>query len=314
MRIHELVASIAWLALAGHSVAFCARTETVETKVISTDVCTVLRNPESFVNQVIRLRGFVYFGEDQMNISDSACPGRGIELAITSDRVLKQRDVHRFYVQMNRQERKGIATITGLLRPDPSPLAPYVLKIQHVTDVVQRVTLSIPGPKRTEVLSRGGTMHLQVRNGGGIPSGFCGGATFVSLDKMLSTPSDYFDKRVQTHAVLTTNVKEYTRIWLDEKSDFSVLTTVDDESSVYAQGQHSPGPPFPAVVVDLFDKLRAVQGAKFKRDMSKIEYYRRDVMVCGRLTGSGRDLRFAVDDMHTEDSYLLPWSEGQAEK
>jgi hypothetical protein len=314
MKIHKLTASLAWLALADVSPMVSARAPTVETMVVTTNVCSVLKAPETFVNQVIRLRGFVYLGEDHMNISDSACPGRGIELAITSDRVLKQRDVHRFHTQMSHQERKGIATITGLLRSNPSPRAPYVLNIQHVTDVAQREAVSTPGPKRTDALSRGGTMHLQVRTGGAIPSGFCGGATFVSLDKMLSTPSDYFDKRVQTHAVLTTNVKEYTRIWLDEKSDFSVLTTLDDESSVYAQAQHSSGPPFPAVVVDLFDKLSAVQGPKFKRDMSKLEYYRRDVMVCGRLIGSGRDLRFAVDDMHAEDSYLLPWSEEQAEK
>lgn len=155
--------------------------------------------------------------------------------------------------------------------------------------------------------SEGGATRLEVRTGGTIPADFCDGAKFVSLDTILSNPNSYLNRRVQTHAVLMTTIKEYTRISLDEHSDFSVLTTLDDQSGVYAQGKHSPGPPFPSVVNDLFDKLRAIEGSKFKKDMLKGEYYRRDVMVCGRLTGSGSERRFAVDDMHTEDSYLLPW-------
>jgi hypothetical protein len=86
-----------------------------------------------------------------------------------------------------------------------------------------------------------------------------------------------------------------------------VLTTLDDQSGAYTQSSRSSGPSFPTVVDDLFDKLRSLQGPKFQKDMTKVEYYRRDVMVCGRLTGSGSERRFAVDDMHTEDSYLLPW-------
>ena len=107
-------------------------------KVASTDVCSLLKAPQAFVNQVIRLRGLIYLGEDHMNISDRACPGRGIELVIKSDPVFKQKDVHHFYVQMNHQGRKGVATITGLFQLDPSPLTPYVLNIQHVEDVAPR--------------------------------------------------------------------------------------------------------------------------------------------------------------------------------
>lgn len=120
------------------SLATSAETMKSQPKIISTDVCSVLKSPETFVNQVISLRGFVYLGEDHMNISDRACPGRGIELVIKSDPVFNQRDVHHFYVQMNHQGRKGIATITGLFQSDPSPLTPYVLNIQHVTDVAPR--------------------------------------------------------------------------------------------------------------------------------------------------------------------------------
>jgi len=107
-------------------------------KVVATDVCSVLEAPETFVNQVIRLRGFVYLGEDHMNVSSSSCPGQGIELVIKSDSVFNQKDVHNFYVQMNRQGRKGVATITGLFQADKDPLTPYVLKIQHVKNVATR--------------------------------------------------------------------------------------------------------------------------------------------------------------------------------
>jgi hypothetical protein len=156
-------------------------------------------------------------------------------------------------------------------------------------------------------MSSSDNAHLEVRQGGSSAADFCGAAKFVSLDKILATPKDYLDKRVKTHAVLTTNVKEYTRISSAENSDFSVLTTLDDQSVAYTQSSRSSDPSFPTVVDDLFDKLRSLQGPKFPKDMSKVEYYRRDVMVCGRLTGSGSERRFAVDDMHTEDSYLLPW-------
>jgi len=106
--------------------------------VVSTNVCSVLKAPETFGNQVIRLRGLVYLGENHVNVSDKACPGQGIELVIKSESVFKQKDVHHFYVKMNRQGRKGVATITGLFQSDDSPLTPYVLNIQHVKDVAPR--------------------------------------------------------------------------------------------------------------------------------------------------------------------------------
>ncbi len=107
-------------------------------KVVATDVCSVLEAPETFLNQVIRLRGLVYLGQDHMNVSSLACPGQGIELVIKSDPVFKQKDVHDFYVRMNRQGRKGIATITGLFQADKDPLTPYVLNVQHVNNVGPR--------------------------------------------------------------------------------------------------------------------------------------------------------------------------------
>jgi hypothetical protein len=50
-----------------------------------------------------------------------------------------------------------------------------------------------------------------------------------------------------------------------------------------------------------------MEGAKYEKDMSKIRYYRQDVLACGRLIKEQGELRFALDDMHIERSYLLPW-------
>lgn len=136
MKAFVLTASLA--ILMSVSLAASAATMKSKPKVVATDVCSVLKAPETFVNQVIRLRGFIYLGENHMNISSMACPGQGIELVIKSDSVFKQKDVHHFYVQMNHQGRRGIATITGLFQSDKDPLTPYVLNIQHVKDVLPR--------------------------------------------------------------------------------------------------------------------------------------------------------------------------------
>lgn len=185
------------------------------------------------------------------------------------------------------------------------------MKLIAVLSVFPLLLLGFTAAVGSEPLSQAGAVRLEVRKGDAIQPGFCEGAKLVSLDKVLSNPDDYFNKRIQTHAVLTTNVKEYTHISLDENSDFSVLTTVDNESESYTKRQRLPRPSFPSVVTDLFDKLRNLQGAKFTKDMLKLNYYRRDVLACGRLIGSARDFRFAVDDMYTEQSYLLPWQDLQ---
>ena len=135
---------------------------------------------------------------------------------------------------------------------------------------------------------------------------FCDGSKVVSLDQVLTRTDEFIEKRVQARAVLKTDAKEYTRISLAEGSHFSILTTADDESTAYGKTHDLSGGYRLNVVNDLLEKLRAAEGMKYKPDMSKIRYYRQDVVVCGRLVRSAGDLRFAVDDMRVEDSYLLP--------
>ncbi len=135
MKTSVLNALAAWSWLLFFSPVAFAGAGTHGTEINTTEVCSVLKSPQAFVNQVIRIRGFVILGEDHMNISDRACPGRGIELVIKSEATLDHKDIHRFYVQMNHQGRKGFATITGLFQADPDPLTPYVLNIEQVKDV-----------------------------------------------------------------------------------------------------------------------------------------------------------------------------------
>lgn len=61
------------------------------------------------------------------------------------------------------------------------------------------------------------------------------------------------------------------------------------------------------MVDDLLEKLHTAEGAKYKKDLSKIRYYRQEVIVCGRLVKEQNEIRFALDDKHIERTYLLSW-------
>jgi hypothetical protein len=136
---------------------------------------------------------------------------------------------------------------------------------------------------------------------------FCEGAKFVPLNQLLTKQDQFLNRRVQTHAILTTDAKEFVRIWFAEKSRFTILTTADAESTAYNQRMNLSTEPHINVVDDLFEKLHTAEGGKYKNDMSKIRYYRQKVVVCGRLVKEQNEIRFALDDKHIETTYLLPW-------
>lgn len=135
---------------------------------------------------------------------------------------------------------------------------------------------------------------------------FCDGADFVTLDKILSTPGEYIGKRVQTHAVLMTDAKEYTRLSLAEHSGFTILASGDDETTSYFNSHKLPVRKWSDLVDDLFTKVRAAEGPTFKPHLSMIQYYRQNVTACGRLIKDQGELRFALDELRVENSYLLP--------
>lgn len=140
---------------------------------------------------------------------------------------------------------------------------------------------------------------------------FCCGSKITTLDKVLSNPKTFLNKRVQVQATLRTDGKAYTRIASGANPETSILTTADAESTTYSKRHHLSNTPLFDVRKDLFDKLHALEGSKYKRDLSKIRYYRQEVTVCGRLVLSNGTFRFAIDNLRVESSYLLPWKKSQ---
>lgn len=101
---------------------------------IETDVCSVLANPEAFAGHEVILRGFVFLGEDHMNVSDRRCPGKGIELVIEDEHTFNQPDIQTFYKTLNHFGRQGTVTLTGLFTVTTEPLTPNVLHVHHARD------------------------------------------------------------------------------------------------------------------------------------------------------------------------------------
>lgn len=109
---------------------------------IETDVCSVLAQPAAFVDKEITLRGFVFLGEDHMNVSDAKCPGHGIELIVDNEATLDQPDIDAFYRKLNKFGRQGFATLTGQFAIVPNTPMPMVLHLHHAKD-------EAPVPKAT---------------------------------------------------------------------------------------------------------------------------------------------------------------------
>lgn len=101
---------------------------------VATDVCSVLAHPERFNGHEVTLRGFVYLGEDHMNVSDHRCSGKGIELVIEDEHTFNQPDIQTFYKTLNHFGRQGMATLTGLFTITQSPITPNVLHVHHARD------------------------------------------------------------------------------------------------------------------------------------------------------------------------------------
>ncbi|QDE39790.1 hypothetical protein FIV34_11520 [Luteibacter pinisoli] len=139
----------------------------------------------------------------------------------------------------------------------------------------------------------------------GSHAGFCDDSPVVSLETLLSHPDEFLDKRVRLHALMATDGKEYSNLRASEESRVSILTTIDEVSSMYAREHPDTGPSF-NLMDDFKAKLKERQGGAYKFDMSKIVQYRQDVDACGRLVGPANDRFFALDDMVILKSYLLP--------
>ena len=99
-------------------------------------LCKVLDAPQAYTNKKIALRGSVYIGMESTNISDLDCPGRSIALKVGDD-VYEHADIRDFHRKISGWKMQGYATVAGTFTVNNSPLTPYVLDVQKVSDVTK---------------------------------------------------------------------------------------------------------------------------------------------------------------------------------
>jgi hypothetical protein len=76
----------------------------------ATDVCSVLKNPTLYANKEISLRGSIYMGVDNTNISDRRCPGQALKLSVGDD-VYKHADIRAYHKKINKYGHHGVASV-----------------------------------------------------------------------------------------------------------------------------------------------------------------------------------------------------------
>jgi hypothetical protein len=99
-------------------------------------LCSVLKAPQAYANKKISVRGSVYIGMENTNISDRTCPGEAIDLAV-GDNVYGHKDIRTFHQKITGWRMHGYATVFGTLSVTDSPLTPLTLNIERVTDVTR---------------------------------------------------------------------------------------------------------------------------------------------------------------------------------
>lgn len=97
-------------------------------------LCDVLKNPSAYANKKVTLRGSIYMGMENTNISDRQCPGKAIGLKVGDD-VYEHADIRAFHRKISGWKRHGFATISGTFVVTDSPLTPFILNVARVSDV-----------------------------------------------------------------------------------------------------------------------------------------------------------------------------------
>lgn len=99
-------------------------------------LCKVLNNPGAYANKRISLRGSVYMGMENTNISDGGCPGKTIELRVGDD-VYEHADIRAFHRKISGWKMHGYATVAGTFTVTDSAFAPYVLDVESVSNITR---------------------------------------------------------------------------------------------------------------------------------------------------------------------------------
>lgn len=101
-----------------------------------TDVCSVLNNPDLYLNKEISLRGSIFAGMDGTNIRDSKCSDKGVNLSVEKARY-GQTDIVSFFQKMRVFGNHGCATIVGEFVKTKNLVHPYSVNIHRVSNVTR---------------------------------------------------------------------------------------------------------------------------------------------------------------------------------
>lgn len=100
-------------------------------------LCKVLEAPGTYANKKVSLRGSVYIGMENTNISDHDCPGKTIVLKV-GDNVYEHADIRAFHRKISGWKMHGYATVDGTFTVSDNPLSPYALKVDRISGVTQK--------------------------------------------------------------------------------------------------------------------------------------------------------------------------------
>ncbi len=98
----------------------------------------MLNNPGAYAQKMVSVRGSVYIGMENTNISDGKCPGKAIELNVGDD-VYEHSDIRNFHRKITHWKMRGFATVSGIFVVSDNQLRPYVLNVKKVENVSKNV-------------------------------------------------------------------------------------------------------------------------------------------------------------------------------
>ena len=103
---------------------------------VEASVCEITAHPAKFEDVDVSVRGRIYAGMETTNISDSSCPGEGIQLSV-SEGVSQHKDITAFERGIRQHEMHATGTVVGRFHAK-APVYPFpmpaidVHAIQHL--------------------------------------------------------------------------------------------------------------------------------------------------------------------------------------
>lgn len=95
-----------------------------------TDICSILKNPDKFVNKKIKIEGYLNSGMDLTNISSNNC--NDAIFVTVGDVAYKKKSIRDFYTKLHSRGGRGMATIVGIYKSSDTPVAGHAFDLQEV--------------------------------------------------------------------------------------------------------------------------------------------------------------------------------------